>query len=123
MPSPTARWGAMPVMSRPLNSTRPAVGFTKPVMRLMRVLLPEPFGPITPRASPGRRSKETSFTASTLPKAFSSPRTRSSGSPSAAIRRLLDGHPPLELAVLAGHEAEDALRQPHGEDQQHQRVE
>src|ERR1700733_16080993 len=41
-----------PVTSRPSNSMRPACGSRLPVIRLNRVDLPAPFGPITPKASP-----------------------------------------------------------------------
>src|SRR5947209_17224238 len=111
----------MPVMSRPRSSTRPALGFTKPVMRLISVLLPEPLGPITPSASPRRSSNETSFTACTAPKFLHSPRTRKSGS--SAIRRLLDGDHPLELRVLPHRQPEQSLGNGDGEDQEHPGVE
>src|SRR5689334_3517794 len=117
MPRLTARWGAMPVMSRPRSSTRPALGFTKPVTRLMSVLLPDPLGPMTPSASPCRSSKLTSLTAWTAPKLFERPETRSRTSP--ANVGLLGGHQPLELPVLAHHHPEDALGNGHGEHQQH----
>src|SRR5690242_20462404 len=123
MPRWTALCGAMPVTSRPLNRTRPAVGFTKPVTRLMSVLLPEPFGPITPSAWPARTSKVTSFTARTAPKLLKSPSTRSTTSRgSGAMLGLLDRDQPLDLRVLPHGEAEDALRQADGEDQQRHRV-
>ena len=38
-------------MSWPATSTRPALGVFEPVMSSKRVVLPEPFGPITPTIS------------------------------------------------------------------------
>ena len=52
-----------PVTSWPPTSTRPAVGLSKPVTRLMVVVLPEPLGPMRPRMSPRSSVKETSSTA------------------------------------------------------------
>src|SRR5574341_173509 len=120
MPRWTARCGAMPVMSRPRYSTRPELGRTKPVIKFTRVLFPEPLGPMTPRASPAFTSKLTSSTARIRPKALESRSTRSRTS--AAMVHVLDGDQPLELAVLAGDEAEDALGEADGEDQQHEGV-
>ncbi len=55
------RWqradGGSAVMSVPRHRTWPASGRTSPVIRLNRVDLPAPFGPSTPRASPGAREK------------------------------------------------------------------
>src|SRR3984957_4780564 len=47
------------VTSRPSNSMRPACGSRLPVIRLKRVDLPAPFGPITPKASPRDTAKVT----------------------------------------------------------------
>ena len=45
----------VPVMSSPLRLTVPEDGFSAPVMRLISVVLPAPFGPISARRAP--RSK------------------------------------------------------------------
>ena len=45
--------GDIPVMSSPQNSTLPEVGLIWPRMLLNSVVLPEPFGPMTPTISPG----------------------------------------------------------------------
>src|ERR1700722_16978014 len=47
------------VTSRPSNSMRPACGSRLPVIRLKRVDLPAPFGPMTPKASPRGTAKVT----------------------------------------------------------------
>ena len=57
----------MPVMSSPQNSTLPAVGLIWPRMLLNSVVLPEPFGPITPTISPGPTDKLTPSTALIAP--------------------------------------------------------
>ena len=43
----------MRVMSRPNSATEPLSGASSPVMRLNRVVLPAPFGPMISRRSPG----------------------------------------------------------------------
>ena len=57
-----------PVMSRPSNRIEPEVGAKKPLIRLKKVVLPAPFGPITARSSPGSTVIDTSRTATRLPK-------------------------------------------------------
>src|SRR5215469_14032419 len=59
------------------NEIDPAVGRKVPAIRLKVVLLPEPFGPISPRISPSRTSKETWFTARNPPKRLQSASTAS----------------------------------------------
>ena len=49
----------MPVTSRPSSRTSPRVGRSWPRMQLNSVDLPEPLGPMMPRISPSRTSKET----------------------------------------------------------------
>jgi len=51
------------VTSSPFNSMRPVSGVIWPSMLLNKVVLPEPLGPITPKISPGRTSKDTPPTA------------------------------------------------------------
>ena len=52
----------------PLKVTRPAVGFVKPVKASTIVVLPAPFGPMSPTTSLGVTRKLTSSTATTAPK-------------------------------------------------------
>jgi len=47
IPMPQMRGGGAPVISRPSSNTRPPSGMMWPVIRLNRVDLPAPFGPIT----------------------------------------------------------------------------
>ena len=65
--APASSSGDMPVMSSPQNSTRPAVGLIWPRMLLKSVVLPEPFGPITPTISPGPTESDTPSTARIAP--------------------------------------------------------
>ena len=48
MPLAAMRCGLNPVTSSPPSRTRPRLGFTRPVRTLKKVVLPAPFGPITP---------------------------------------------------------------------------
>ncbi len=68
MPFATRSTTVCRVMSSPSKITLPAVGGKKPLMRLKKVVLPAPFGPITARISPARISNETPSTAFRLPK-------------------------------------------------------
>src|SRR5438309_8214910 len=63
----------------------PALGAYKPAMQLNVVLLPDPFGPISPRISPCSTAKETLFTALSAPNRLLKPRTSSSGTFSAHV--------------------------------------
>src|SRR5436309_2366086 len=64
----TRCWGS-PVMSLPLNHTRPEEGAISPDTRRKKVVLPAPFGPMIERSSPRRTVKSTRSTARRLPKA------------------------------------------------------
>src|SRR5262249_54574629 len=68
-----------PPISLPAKRIEPAVGCRLPAIRLKAVLLPQPFGPIRPRISPSRTSKDTSLTARNPPKRLQSPSTASIG--------------------------------------------
>ena len=57
----------MPVMSRPSNTIVPDVGGTSQVSILKKVVLPAPFGPITPRRSPWLTVKSMSLLATRPP--------------------------------------------------------
>src|SRR5271163_4873255 len=81
----------MPVVTRPSNLTSPALGRNWPRMQLKSVVLPEPFGPMTPRISPSSTANETSLTAATPPKRLLRPETLStaaiSGLPDRGLER------------------------------------
>src|SRR5690242_5046387 len=68
-------------MSAPRNRTRPAVGARNPVTRLNSVVLPAPFGPISPTISPSRTVNETPSTARSPPNARARPATSSTAPP------------------------------------------
>src|SRR3977135_1531655 len=66
----------------------PAVGGdTQPIMRMVE-LLPAPFGPRKPNASPRCTSKSTPSTAMRSPNCFTSPRAWINGAPALTLRRL-----------------------------------
>ncbi len=52
MPRCVNACGGLPVMSSPLNCTRPAVGLYTPVSMLKNVVLPAPFGPMSETIEP-----------------------------------------------------------------------
>ena len=56
--------------SWPSNTMRPDVGVKNPLIRLKKVVLPAPFGPMIARNSPGSTVIEISLTAIRLPKCF-----------------------------------------------------
>src|ERR1700730_14379475 len=73
----------------------PAVGGdTQPIIRIVE-LLPAPFGPRKPNASPRCTSKSTPSTAVSSPNCFTSPRAWINGAPALILRRL--AAPALEL--------------------------
>src|SRR5438128_5016500 len=75
------RWqiasGVRPAISSPRNRMEPAVRGSAPEMQLKAVVLPEPFGPMSPRISPSPTSNETALSAVKPPKRFVSPLTAS----------------------------------------------
>src|ERR1051325_3180672 len=79
MPRRTRWCGARPVMSRPSRKIAPAVGRSTPVRRLISVVLPAPFGPISAWRAPFWTASETSSVATMPPKFFSSPLVSSTG--------------------------------------------
>src|ERR1041385_8949524 len=66
-------------MSRPSRKILPAVGRSTPVNRLMSVVLPAPFGPISAWRAPFWTARVTSSVATMPPKFFSSPLVSSTG--------------------------------------------
>src|SRR5580704_4281805 len=77
MPIPQIRYGAAPVMSRPSSRTVPLSGCKCPVIRLNRVDLPAPLGPITAAICWVSTVKLTSETARNPAKDLLSPATSS----------------------------------------------
>ena len=59
MPARATSWAGHRVASRPSIRMRPALGEKRPEMMLRSVVLPDPFGPISPTISPGRRLRST----------------------------------------------------------------
>jgi len=55
--------GRSPVIARPSKRTSPVSGARKPVTRLKSVVLPAPFGPMSPTIAPASTSKLTSWLA------------------------------------------------------------
>src|ERR1043166_2780149 len=86
MPRRTRLYGSRSVMSRPSSRMRPAVGRSTPVSRLMIVVLPAPFGPISAWRAPFSTDSETSLAARMPPKRFSKPTVCRAGATSAALR-------------------------------------
>src|SRR3954451_8759104 len=129
MPSLVIAKRLFPPMLLPLNNTWPDVGAYTPVIVLKQVVLPAPFGPIRPRISPGRRSRDTSARATTPPKRMVTLRSDNSASAGARTVSAADsgtGRPLLELLeplvqLLGAHapaRREQALRTEVG--QQHE---
>ena len=88
MPRWAKRCCGSAVMSRPWNRMRPALGASEPEMRLKKVLLPAPFGPMIEVRLPEKKRAVTSASAVKPPKRLPSPSTSRigaalTGSPSA----------------------------------------
>ena len=79
-------------MSSPANMTLPPAGVTNPVTVLKKVVLPDPFGPMSPRSSPVRISTSNPSSARTPPKRTDSPAATSSGAVTADLRGTRAGH-------------------------------
>src|SRR5215470_3841730 len=80
-PSRQRSWGAVPVTSRPRSTTSPASGRRCPVIRLKRVVLPAPLGPMMALMEPRGTLKLTPLTAWKPAKLLASPRTSSMARP------------------------------------------
>src|SRR4030088_1997448 len=65
--------GLAAVISRPFRRISPASGARPPAIRLKSVVLPAPFGPIMPSASPGATDRSISSAATTEPKVLRRP--------------------------------------------------
>src|SRR5436190_385857 len=92
----------------------PAFGRSCPAMRLMRVVLPAPFGPMRPNTCPGTTARSTSLTATTPPKRFVRP-TASSDIGRSDLAQLAR---PTEL-----REGHQAAREIHDHDEKHESLE
>ena len=64
-------------MSSPESMTRPASGRIAPEIRLKKVVLPAPFGPMIAVSEPGANFERDILIAATPPKDFDSPSTAS----------------------------------------------
>ena len=79
MPRRVRMCGCNPVISSSRNLTVPGSVRKAPEMQLISVVLPEPFGPISPKRSPGRMSTLTLSSAVNPPKRLVNAVIRSSG--------------------------------------------
>ena len=103
MPSRARRCGRLPRRSTPSRTTRPAVSACRPVMTLNSVVLPAPFGPISPVTWPGLDVEVDPARATTPPKrtsalATSSRVPRLRAAPCRRIRPPLRGSSPARGA-------------------------
>ena len=92
MPRHTRRAGNSPEISSPSKMIWPEVCERKPLIRLKKVVLPAPFGPITARSSPGSTVIDTLSTATRLPKCFETFSTRNR-THVVAFRRMMPSTP------------------------------
>ena len=73
------RWEGIAARSTPSITIEPAVGRIRPEMTRISVVLPAPFGPMTPTASPSRTSIDTSNSAWKVPYPARTPFSSSMG--------------------------------------------
>ena len=85
MPSLAMAWRGCDRMERPSNSTSPLVGTYRRDRQLKSVVLPAPFGPISPTMCPGATSNDTPSSAMMLPKRTAIFRTLSSAPPTTRV--------------------------------------
>src|SRR6185437_2555950 len=69
--------GGSNVITLPLRKTSPAVGFSRPAITRIKVVLPHPDGPTMVRNSPSRVARSIPFRAWKSPKIFARPLTSS----------------------------------------------
>src|SRR3954452_5039149 len=127
MPRAAIRWGGTPSIDLPSNDQSPASGLSKPVIRLKKVVLPAPLGPIRAVIEPRWTSTRSTSTAVMPPKFRRTPSAARIGSgfctpgwgetPASAARATravsdmlgaVTGSASIECHLLAV--AEDALR-------------
>src|SRR5499433_969012 len=106
MPSRVRRCAGKPARSCPSKRMRPPSEARAPEMQLMRVVLPEPLGPINPKRSPGFTWRLTRLRAVKPPKRLITACTSRRGVATLS-------------APQAAHQAEDALGGEHDEGHQH----
>src|ERR1700675_480883 len=94
-------------MSRPSKRIAPPLTGSTPDTQLMSVVLPEPFGPMSPKRSPALTDRLTPLSAVKPPKRLTSPCTSSSASAIASA------------PSQAPHEAEDSLGREDDEGHEH----
>ena len=116
MPRRVRTCGGNRVMSSPRNTTVPASVRNAPEMQLISVVLPEPFGPIRPKRSPGRMSTLTLSSAVKPPKRLVSADIRSRGALGFGSHH---PSPSVALAANLADQANDALRRADHEQHQH----
>src|ERR671919_2118160 len=107
MPRRTRCQAGSRVTSWPLKITVPPSQGNAPEMQLIIVVLPEPFGPISPRRSPSARCRLTASSATKPPKRLDRPSTSRMRSAMAA---------PLSPLLL--DQPDDALGRHHDEENQ-----
>src|SRR5262249_12347413 len=79
MPMRQRRSGVRCVMSMPAKKTRPASGATVPLAMPNNVVLPAPFGPMMPSASPSARARSIASATTTAPNRLEIPWRRRRG--------------------------------------------
>src|SRR5438132_10105338 len=81
MPRRHTSCAARPAISPPSKRIEPALSGKVPAIRLKIVVLPEPFGPMRPRISPGLTANDTPLTARNPPNRLARPATSSTLAP------------------------------------------
>ena len=105
MPARTRALVGIRVTSAPSNSTLPASGSSFPLTRLMSVVLPAPFGPITAVMPPAGRARSTPSTAMKSANALRTRRSSSSAvkrRPPGAALPTMDAAPARPRRIRAG---------------------
>src|SRR5438874_12924340 len=115
--------GGTHVTSRPCNRIRPRSGVSNPAIIRRVVVLPHPDGPSIEKNEPPGISKETSFTATTSPKAFVTLSTTTSPPSGSAAGVGSVGSISSVLLDIDPVETGQAVRQEREPDRQHQQDE
>src|SRR6266498_5642903 len=106
--------------SSPSKTIRPAVGGKIPVTRLKNVVLPAPFGPISPTIRPSSTSRSTSSRAAKPPKRFvtlSASRSATSGPRRPGVVQLFLHDGALQLRVAPFRREEPLRPEDHDDDE------
>src|SRR6266487_1007450 len=117
MPRRLIACAGSPDTDKPSNSTRPPAIGTVPVIALINVVFPAPFGPMSPRISPVATRSETSRTAIRPPKRTDT-RSTVSRSVTGAPRRPRPAHATRDHLP----DRHESVRQEDQEPEQHQRI-